>query len=323
MKLAVGFILYNENTSRYLPDFLPSLFRALALRPAADYRIYAFDNSFADNPVNKDLLSKFPAIEYQTRGVNLGYGRAYNILINAASRDGAEYFLLINPDSLLDERSIEKLLAVLESDGSLAAAAPKIFRWDFARRAKTNILDSAGLILKPGLRFLDLGQGQTDKGQFDQAAIIGPSGAAGLFRLSALRAIAEKTESGQPEYFDERFFMYKEDCDLAYRLFLSGGSTRLVPDSLIYHDRTAASSGLGLLSRWRDRQSKSRQVRAWSFRNQHLIFVKHWKKQNLANKALVAGQILFYLLFSLILEQFLLKEYPYIFRWWGLLTNIK
>lgn len=323
MKLAVGFILYNENTARYLPDFLPSLSRALAGLSVADYRVYAFDNSFADNPANKDLLSGFPAVKYQTRGLNLGYGRAYNILIKAAIRDGVEYFLLINPDSLLDEQAISKLLAVLEGDGSLAAAAPKIRRWDFARRTKTSILDSAGLILKSGLRFLDLGQGQVDKGQFDQAAIIGPSGAAGLFRLSALQAIAEKTADGGDGYFDESFFMYKEDCDLAYRLFLSGGLTRLVPDSLIYHDRTAASSGSDLFSRWHDRRAKSRQVRAWSFRNQHLIFVKHWKKQNLANKALVACQILSYLLFSLILEQFLLKEYLHILRWRGLLTNTK
>jgi GT2 family glycosyltransferase len=154
------------------------------------------------------------------------------------------------------------------------------------------------------LRFYDLGQGEKDDKRFDFFKIFGPSGAAGIFRLSALEKIKENNQ-----YFDEQFFMYKEDCDLAYRLFLAGFKSALVPSAIMYHDRTASSAGRGLLRKIFNRSKKSRQIRSWSFRNQHLIFIKHWTKQNLFSQAIIILRVLAMGVFSLILEQYLLKEY--------------
>lgn len=220
--------------------------------------------------------------------------------------------------------AIRRLMGALDNNGSLGSVAPKILRWDFFGHKKTKTIDSLGLVLKSGLKFIDFRQGMEDDGKEKGFEILGPSGAAGLFRLQALERIAEKHDDNQDaQYFDERFFMYKEDCDLAYRLFLAGFGSRLVPEAIVYHDRTAAISGQGIKDFWRDRQSKSRQVRAWSFRNQHLIFLKYWKKQNFVNKIIITLKILFLLIFSLILEQFLLKEYICLLKLSKGLTNIK
>jgi len=332
MKLAVGFITYNETTAKYLGDFLPSLKTALEFLTPNDYRIYAFDNSDRMDLTNNRILSRHQEIEYFCLGYNLGFARAYNVLIREAIKDGADYFLVINPDTILEPEAINRLVAALDNDNHLGSVVPKILRWDFIRHQKTDIIDSLGLILKPGLKFLDLGQGakdiiknkEEDKKEDRAFKILGPSGAAGLFRLSALEKVAPtRSQEKYFQYFDERFFMYKEDCDLAYRLFLAGYGSQSVPEAIIYHDRTAAVSGGGIKNFWRDRQSKSRKIKAWSFRNQHLIFLKHWKKQNIVNKIIICFKILFSLIFSLILEQFLLKEYITAFRLNRGLTNIK
>ncbi|MFA5155429.1 MAG: glycosyltransferase family 2 protein [Patescibacteria group bacterium] len=325
MKLAVGFITYNESSAGYLADFLPSLETALGFLSPDDYRIYVFDNSTPDDRSNRNILENYNAgvagvgpdagavaprrpLRIMTQGGNLGFSRAYNLLIEAALADRAQYFLIVNPDTLWEADALEKLVAALDNDATLASVSPKIRCWDFVSRQKTTVIDSLGLLLEPGLRFLDLGQGAIDRGQFDQAQILGPSGAAGLFRLSALVRVAIG-DSRHPQYFDERFFMYKEDCDLAYRLFLFGFASALVPAAVVYHDRTAAASGRGLWHLWRDRGKKSRAVRAWSFHNQHLIFVKYWTQQNTANKIMILFRVLSMFIFSLILERFLLKEY--------------
>ncbi|MFA5184121.1 MAG: glycosyltransferase family 2 protein [Patescibacteria group bacterium] len=335
MKLAVGFITYNEASAGYLADFLPSLENALHFLAEPDYQVYVFDNSPFGHDLNRRALESFNIgaasfaaprrpLRILAEGRNLGFSRAYNILIDAAKRDQAEYFLVINPDTILEPDALEKLVAALDDQASLGSVSPKILRWDFMTGAKTTVIDSLGLTLRPGLQFFDLGQGLEDWGKFDQAAILGPSGAAGLFRLSALdRAAKVDHESGGREYFDERFFMYKEDCDLAYRLFLAGYESALVADAIIYHDRTASSSGRGLWRQIKDRFRKSRAVRSWSFKNQHLIFVKYWKEQNLTNKSLIIFRIFFMFIFALILEQFLLKQYFYIGREIKGLTNIK
>lgn len=319
--------MYNELSAKYLADFLPSLEAALRFLPPHDYKVYGFDNSFSDFTDNRKLIeekAKNLNLEYKTLGINLGFGRAYNILIREAIKGGAEYFLILNPDMILEEVAIKRLVEAMDSDVNLAAVSPKIKQWDFLNHAKTNTIDSVGLILRPGLQFNDLGQGEEDKGQFDKTEIIGPSGAAGLWRLNFLKKIAEQpVGSLESEYFDERFFMYKEDCDLAYRLFVNGGIARLISDAIFYHDRTAMARGESLFAKLNNRKNKSRQIRAWSFRNQHLIFVKHWKKQNLTNKLIIIFRSLSFLIFSLILEKFLLKEYLLIFRSRKILTNTK
>lgn len=309
MKLAVGFLTYNDSSAKYLADFLPSLKKALDFLPSAEVSVLAFDNSSPDDNVNRLAIELFnrdndDLVEYFSAGENLGFSRAYNLLINRAAKRQTEYFLVINPDTWLEPDAIKELTAALDNDRDLAAAAPKIRRWDFSTNTKTRQLDSCGLVLKPGLRFLDLGQGQEDQNQFDRRRIIGPSGAAGLFRISSL----EKLKDGE-QYFDERFFMYKEDCDLAYRLSAAGLGAKFVPTAIIYHDRTAASSGSGVWRTIGDRFKKSRQIRSWSFLNQHLIFVKHWSGQKLSSKILVSFRILSFFIFSLIFEQFLLKNY--------------
>ena len=331
MKLAVGFITYNEATSKYLGDFLPSLEAALSFLKADDYQVYAFDNSDKANLENSRTLSRYPKIKYFCEGRNFGFARAYNILIREAIKNEAEYFLVINPDTIMEPEAIKFLAAALDNDGSLGAAAPKILRWDYAAKIKTDTIDSLGLMLGSGLKFVDAGQGMKDNSRQGHSDILGPSGAAGLFRVSALKQIAmarlKETviahADQNTQYFDERFFMYKEDCDLAYRLFLAGYKAILVSEAIVYHDRTAAVSGRGIKDFWRDRQSKSRKIRAWSFLNQHLLFLKHWEKQNLVNKIVISGKIVFMFLFSLILEQFLLKEYISLAKLSRGLTNIK
>lgn len=314
MKLVIGFLTYNEASAKYLPDFLASLFKSLNFLPSTEYQVFAFDNSDNNNNLNRLAVEFFNAhhskfIEYLSSGENLGFSRAYNILINRAVKTASEYFLVINPDTIIEPETLKKLVVALDKEPELAAVSPKILRWDFLTNTKTKQLDSCGLVLKTGLRFKDLGQGLDDSSSFDQKNIIGPSGAAGLFRLSVLERIKE---NGQ--YFDERFFMYREDCDLAYRLYLKNLKTKFVPGALIYHDRTAASSGLGLWRIFLDRGKKSRQVRLWSHLNQHFIYLKHWRKQNFVNKFFILFRMASIFIFSLILEQFILKNYSVIRR---------
>jgi len=56
MKLAVGFLTYNDENAKYLADFLPSLEAALGFLAVDDYQVYAFDNSQPGNQANRLAL---------------------------------------------------------------------------------------------------------------------------------------------------------------------------------------------------------------------------------------------------------------------------
>ncbi len=316
MKLAIGLVLYKQATAVYLPYLLPSLATALDFLPEKEFKILVGDNS--GDLSNQTGLNDFSSankkfsdnLEYFSFGENLGFGKAYNRLIRRAKELGAEYFLVINPDLVLDKDSIELLLDVLEKKTELAVAAPKIKRWDFAAKKFTDDLDSLGLKLSPGLKFSDLGQGLPEAIFLkENLSIVGPTGAGALFRTSALEKISFE-RGGQKEYYDEDLFMYKEDCDLAYRLYLADLKTVSVPQAIFYHDRSASSSNGGCFSWLSNRLAKSRQVRSWSFHNQHILYRKYWSKQDFYSRLLIVFRLVIFFIFSLIFERFLLKEYP-------------
>lgn len=299
-RLVIGFITYGEYSVKYLPFFLPSLIG----QAGPEAKIIYVDNTDDGSTGNREYIGRnFPQVELVHQGKNLGFGAAYNLMIGKAAEAGAKYFLALNPDMVLESGAIARMIEVMESDPALGSVSPKILRWDFAKNEKTKIIDSCGIILRPGLRFIDLGQGRADDGSFDQAEILGPSGAAALYRVSALDKIKE---AGQ--CFDELFFMYKEDCDLAYRLKLAGFRSRLVSEAVVYHDRTAAATGASDLTVAANRRNKSRQVKRWSFLNQQIIFVKYWRLEDLSGKLAIVWYQLKILVFVLLLEQYLLAE---------------
>jgi len=309
MKIALGFITYNTDTAKYLPYFLDSLFKSLELLPKDDYLVLARDNSDESNNYNREYIESVfnkneELIRFSFSGKNDGFSKSYNLMIAEAKEWGAEAFFIINPDTIIAPNTLEKLIEVLSSDNMLGSVAPKVLRWDFENQKLSTTIDTCGLSLRPGLVFVDIGQGLEDINQFHNFPILGPSGAAGLYRMSALEKV--KDEFG---YLDERMFMYKEDCDLAYRLFLAGFSSKLVPEALVYHDRSVSARGTGILSSLSGRAGKSRQVKIWSHLNQHLIIIKFWSKQSPINKLKILIRVFLFGIFAIFYEPFLLKNY--------------
>lgn len=296
----LGFITFGSSTAPYLPFFLNSL----AAQTYQDFKIVVYDNTPLKDIENLNVLPD--TIDVFKSDANIGFSRAYNKLISEAIEAQAKYFFVINPDTYLKPDVLELLVRALEADDTLSSVCPKILKWNFVANEMTNIIDSCGLALKSGLVFSDLGQGLIDENQYKQANIIGASGAAGLFRLSSLASVAEGDN-----YFDENFFMYKEDCDLAYRLYLNGFITKLVPEALVYHDRTAM--GGKLWQKFINRRQRSRAIKSWSFINQHFLFIKYWSKQTLLSRLVILFRVKLLFLNAFIFEQYLLKCYQTIF----------
>jgi len=297
----IGFITFGALTAPYLAGFLNSL----AQQTFKDFQIVVYDNTPANELEHLNLLPDEVIVFKGSE--NVGFSRAYNKLISEAIKARAKYFLVINPDTYLKPEALELLVKGLESDEQLSSVCPKLLKLDFKNNQLTNIIDSCGLVMHPGLGFSDLGQGMIDHGQHNTGAIFGVSGAAGLFRLSALEAVAENGN-----YFDANFFMYKEDCDLAYRLYLGGFKSKLIPEALVYHDRTA--SGGNLWERFVKRRDRSRDIKRWAFINQHFLFIKYWSKQSFFNRLAIIIRVKLLFGYALLLEPHLLACYKIIFQ---------
>ena len=128
-RVYVGFLSYGRSTAKYLPDFLASLVD----QTDQEMVIVNYDNTPSDqDQTNQLALQSFPQVQRLTSGVNLGFAKAYNQLIELALQAGAEYFLVINPDTILQPKAVAELVNYLDQHPQVAAAMPKILRWDFA-----------------------------------------------------------------------------------------------------------------------------------------------------------------------------------------------
>lgn len=227
----VAVVIVSWNAARYLGDCLASL-RELE-RPAAE--IVVVDNGSTDDSAER-VRREFPEVKLLLRGENTGFCRANNEGIRGTS---SPYVLVLNPDTRLTPRFLEELLPVFE-DPAVGMAAGKLLRFD------GRTLDSAGQQLGRSRQPRDRGYGRPDRGQLDlDGEVFGVCGAAALYRRSMLDSVADPGG----ECFDEAFFAFYEDLDLAWRARHRGWKAVYRHRAVAYHAR-GGTAAAGPWSRW-------------------------------------------------------------------------
>lgn len=284
--VVIGGILYDSSdgkyrTSKYLQYFIPSL-------KEQDYlniKIIFVDNSpDEDNDNIKHVREYFPEAEIIRPGFNSGFGKANNLMIKRAIELKADYFLATNVDMLYENNVVSELVNAIMKSPQNGSATCKIKQWNFAEKdretgGRTNFIDTAGIEITREHRFIDIGQGEIDYGQYDlEKEIFGPSGAAAMYSAAALEDVAFINKDGKREYFDELMFMYKEDVDLAYRLQMAGYKSVYTPTAVINHDRSVAAKGKGIFGIIQGRIGRARKYKEWSWLNHHIILQKMFNR---------------------------------------------
>jgi GT2 family glycosyltransferase len=173
-----------------------------------------------------------PQVRVCSLGHNAGYAAAHNL--NFALSRGA-FFLALNPDVRLAPDYLSHLLTRMSRDAGLGAAVGRLLAPGPGR-----LLDSAGVVPTAGrTRFVDRGRMRPATDFETEEDVFGACGAAALYRSGALREVSASREAP----FAERFFMYYEDVDLAWRLRNAGWRTRYVPQAEGVHARGGSAAG--------------------------------------------------------------------------------
>ena len=210
MDRAVTVVLVAWNSAPYLPRCLEGI-RGQTHR---DLELIAVDNASQDD--SAALLEGFRLIRNET---NRGFSAAVNQGIAAAR---GEFVLLVNPDCFLAPDYVERLLPVFE-DELVGAATGLLYR----EGGVAGEVDSAGMRFTRTGRHLDITVAPTER-----TDVFGVSGAAAMVRMSFLKDV-----SIGGEVFDEDFFAYREDADLAWRGRLFGWRAVCEPAAVAHHVR--------------------------------------------------------------------------------------
>jgi GT2 family glycosyltransferase len=260
-KVQISIVTYNSG--RHLKTCLESL-RTQSYR---DFAIYLFDNASRDSTFGTIEEYRWAIHSVLESDRNIGFCSAHNRLIDAAS---SEYVLVLNPDVILDARFLESLVREMDRHPRAGAATGKLYRWHGPganvepglRLPEETELDSTGIYFTRNQRHFDRGSGEPGAGRYNRMEFVfGASGAAAFYRRSMLQDIRS---GGQ--YFDESFFAYREDADLAWRAQWMGWRCLYVPDAKGWHERRVFPTG---------RASVPGVINMHSFKNRFLMRIKN------------------------------------------------
>ncbi len=251
------------NSAPYLRPCLDSL-RAQTWR---DYAVGLWDNASVDGSMG--IVREYAGFlsDIHSSEKNIGFCAAQNRLITVTPSD---YVLALNPDVVLESSFLEILVRALDAEPRAGAATGKLWRWPAGNEPAAaacapgieRILDTTGMYMTPNQRHLDRGSGQWDRGQYEQREyVFGASGAAAFYR----RAMLEEAKVGR-EYFDEAFFAYREDADLAWRAQWLGWHCLYVPQARGFHVRRVLPER---------RASLPPEINMHSFKNRFLLRIKN------------------------------------------------
>jgi len=226
MKLSI--VIVNYNVKFFLEQCLISVAKAIEKIEA---EVIIVDNNSIDGSI-KMLKEKFPQVHLIENNENFGFSKANNQAIKECK---GEYILLLNPDTLLEDDTLKKILAFADETPDAGGIGVKMIdgKGRFLPESKRSLptpdiafykifglaklFPNSKTFGKYHLTFLD-------ENEINEVDIL--SGAFMLLRKSVI------IKTG---LLDETFFMYGEDIDLSYRIKKAGFKNYYFPKTRIIH----------------------------------------------------------------------------------------
>ncbi len=194
-----------------------------------------FDVFLVDNGSGREdaaLLSEYAAhypypMTFFADSQNRGFTGAHNRLFTDILSTGSyQYLLLLNNDTFVEPDFLTQMLAQIDRSQRVEMVAARMMKYH-----DRNCIDNLGIT------FYKCGLASNRKSVEDP--LLGPCGGCALYTTDLLQQVYQATG----EYFDDRFFCYAEDTDLAWRAVLLGYRAAYAEDAVVYHKGSIASGG--------------------------------------------------------------------------------
>lgn len=222
----IDIVTVNWNAGPQLKDCIESV---LAHSHGKVSRIIVVDNGSTDG--SADVLESLPGVDVIRAGENLGFAAACN---KGAEVCGSPYLLFLNPDTRVEANSFTEPLAFMEDPRNAkvgicgiqlvdedGVVSPTCSRFPTLARLTSSAL---GLEKLPG--FKASGMKMVEWGHRKSSKVDQVMGAFFLIRREVFDAC---------DGFDDRFFVYFEEVDLAFRAAQSGWGCWYLAEARAFH----------------------------------------------------------------------------------------
>ena len=255
-KPTVGVVTVTYNSERFLDMYM----RSLESQTHPPDRVILVDSGSPDTAF-LESTSRYQVATEVVRERNVGFAAASNIGWRKVRQ--LDYVLFLNPDAFLTPEFLEKATSYMEVHPEVGMITPTLIRFDIASGQPLDLVDTTGVVRNRMGLLVERDQGKPVKA-LDRYE--GPNeipwlcAAVTLARDEALEAVVQTGD----ELFDESFFMYKEDTDLAWRVRRAGWRLMHLPALREFHCRG-----------WQVRRMMPRRMRLLTARNEVMMSLKN------------------------------------------------
>ncbi len=232
MKLSV--VIVNYNVKYFLEQCLLSVQKAVQkarTEKAWETEIWVVDNASVDGSVEM-VKSKFPEVKVVANADNVGFSKANNQAIRVTE---AEYVLLLNPDTLVEDDTFWKTVDYMDKHANCGGLGVRMLDGGghFLPESKRGLptpwvafykIFGLSALFPKSKRFGKYHLKYLPENEINEVDVL--SGAFMLLRKSTLDKVG---------LLDEDFFMYGEDIDLSYRIQKGGFRNVYFPETTIIH----------------------------------------------------------------------------------------
>jgi len=258
-KSSISIVIVSFNVEKLLKECIESIYAET--RDAA-FDIWVVDNNSRDNSVQM-VRDNFPEVHVIDNDENVGFPKANN---QAVVQSQSDYVLLLNPDTIIQDRAIDKMVAFMDSDPKVGVSGCRVLNEDgslqlacrrsiptpkvafYRLSGLSRLFPNSKTMAKYNLTYLD----PNEPNEVDAV-----SGAFLLIRKDVVDAIG---------VLDENFFIYGEDMDWCIRAKHAGWKVMYYPDARILHYK-----GIGC-------STNSRKTSYEFYRAMYLFHKKHFAK---------------------------------------------
>ena len=219
--MKVSIVTPNYNGEKFLKTFFESLDNDSELIG----EVIIVDNGSTDKSKEyiKSNAFNFPVVLIENRE-NLGFSPAVNQGIEKAKY---EYIFSLNNDTEVKKGSIKALVDLISSSDEIFSVQSKMLQYD-----NKNLIDDVGDEYNLLAWTKKTGENHHSDEYGEVLEIFSACAGAAMYKKSLLEEIG---------MFDDNFFAYMEDVDLAIRSRIYGYKNLLCPDAIVYHIGSATS----------------------------------------------------------------------------------
>lgn len=225
--LLVGIVILNYNGNQDTLECLNSITTHLS-SDHFKFKIYLIDNN-SRNPIAEDILEQFPLdICYVKNEKNLGFAEGNNVGITRSIKDGCDYVMLLNNDTILVDDSIQRTLKYIRSNPSIGIAG--LINYYFDEQDKIWQAGFIADLVKAKNIAIIRNDSRLDSEFYFADFVPGSS-------MIIKREVVEKIGM-----LNKRYFAYYEDIDYCIRTKKAGFKVGFYANSKILHKVSKSST---------------------------------------------------------------------------------